>query len=334
MQVQRQALHTAFGRAFASGTPVQRQGGIPAGTHVVVNDGGPAWYGQVISVDDTAGTYAVRVGGTDEPPVHVPQAQVDYHATVAAVAPVRVAMERWVDGLPAINLPGDMAAFGGTSALAALVVAAQGQMADGADVAEHTLAMFEYMDRHAAAIGGRILADFLLLDIGQAAKRRAYLESMSGCMTRKIQKGLWIGDDDKGMIAVDALDPVGYFSQGKVNLLAKAGQAQAANKTLESLLENLSLNLEPKSYGRRQESAAAVDINSLVTAGLAAPQAGVPVAHNQAGYVYWQEDYSGQVAANALVPGTSYALSFNGTQNLTVTIATNTATHVTFSHVA
>lgn len=312
---------------------MQRQAGIPAGTHVAVNDGGPVWYGQINSVDDTAGTYEVRVGGMDKM-VQVPQAQVDYHEVVEAVSPVRVGMERWVDTLPVLNPAGDMAAFGGAG-VRAQIVTAQGQMTNDAAVAEHTIAMFQYMNQHAAAIGGRINADFLLIPVNESVKRKSYLESMSACMTRKIQRGLWIGGDDKGMIAVDALDPVAYFREGRAQLILKATQALAANKTLVSLLENHSNNMSAKSYGRRQESMGVLNIAGLTGAGIdmTLPVVNTPVPHDRAGFVYYLEDYSAQVAANALVVNNSYVLYINNAVTVSVTVGANGPNSVTFSHV-
>jgi hypothetical protein len=314
---------------------VQRQRGIPTGTHVVVNDGGPLWYGQISTVDDAADTYDVRVGGTEDRIVRVPQVQVDYHEMVEAAVPVRVGMERWVNTLPPISLAGDMVAFAQHGQLAQSIVTAQGQMAQEQAVAQHTIAMFEYMDRHATAIGQRILADFVTITVDRSMPRKAYLESLSSCLSRKILRGLWIGDDDKGLIQVDALDPITYFRRGKALLLAKAGQALAANKTLVSLLENLSHNLDAKSYGRRQESTGLIAIGALGAGGvnLAPPQPNVPVPHNKAGYVYYLSDYMTQVAANALVANNSYVLYINNSVTCSVTVLVNNPNAVTFSQV-
>lgn len=55
---------------------VQRVKGIQPDTHVAVNDGGPTWYGQVVSVDGD--NYTIRVGGMEtETTVH--ERQVDFH---------------------------------------------------------------------------------------------------------------------------------------------------------------------------------------------------------------------------------------------------------------
>ena len=322
------------GQGIQQKTPsatVQRRTGISLGTHVSVNDGGPVWYGRITSIDDQAGTYDVRVGSTGEV-VKVPQAQADYHETVGAVAAVRVSMEKFVDQLPAISLAGDSAAFGTTNGTAAQLVAAVANMAVDADVAQHTLAMFQYMDQHAAAIGGKIQTDFQT--VAELDKRDAYLQNMSDCMTRKILKGLWIGGEDRGMIAAGALDPVGYFGEGKAKLLSKAGLAVAANKTLESLLENLSDNLEPKSYGRRQESAGNLSISALSGApvNLGMPPTDTPIAHNHPGYIYYTTGFA-PVAVDAMEVGKVYVLNINHAITFEVTISANTGNTVTFSKV-
>jgi hypothetical protein len=61
---------------------VQRVKGIRPDTHVEVNDGGPTWYGQVVSVDGD--NYTIRVGGMEtETTVH--ERHVDFHPVHRAI---------------------------------------------------------------------------------------------------------------------------------------------------------------------------------------------------------------------------------------------------------
>lgn len=316
-----------------SSTPlIQRQAGIPKDTHVQVNDGSSIWYGQITNIDDDNDTYTVRVGGTTDREVVVPQTQVDYHDVVEAMSPQQVAMQRWVATLPVIDIPGDMGALGG-DVLGAQIVTAQGQMTQDQDTAAHTIAMFEYMDRNANGIGNRILTDFAEIPIDQVSKRNKYLQALSSAMHRKIGRTLWMGDEDRGMIALGLTNPTIYFGKGKRLLLSKAQDALNADKTLVALLENHSHNLEAKSYGRRQESMCVLAIDALPGRAADPPQVGVPVPHDQAGYAYVADDYITPVAANALQPDTDYILTINNGVRFLVTVQANQADSVIFSAV-
>jgi hypothetical protein len=316
-----------------TGAPIQRKAGIPVQTDVVVNDGGPVWYGMILAVHDEAGTYEIRVGGSERT-VTVPQGQVDYHPVVEAVASERVAMERFVATLPALDLAGDVKAFGASGDPAPEIVAAQARMKEDADVAAHTIAMFAYMDRHAEAIGNVIKKDFQTISANQAKQRNAYLMSLSSCLDKKIGRGLWIGDDDRGMVAVDALDATTYFRQGKLALLAKARAAKSASKPLESLLESHSRNLEAKSYGRRVESMEHLDVSQLAVLGVetAKPVTGKAYPYDQAGYEYFDDSYT-EVPPALLKPGEEYTLRINKEASYAVTIEKNTNGTVSFSKV-
>lgn len=240
------------------------------------------------------------------------------------------AMRNYVNTLPVINKPGDMAALQGANA--ALIIAAQGQMQNNADTAEHTIAMFQYMSRHAAGLDARITQDFLTLP--DNAKDH-YLQELSTSMHAKIERGLWIGGEDRGDIILGVTTAANYFDLGRTNLINQSAAALAGNHSLVDMLEDLSNNLDAKSYGRRQESMGLLNVGNLpvVGGGAAPPVANVPVPHNQAGYVYYAMDYITVVAANALVAGTDYVLRINGAPGIDVTVGVQGVNDVTFSSV-
>lgn len=240
------------------------------------------------------------------------------------------AMRNYVNTLPVINKPGDMAALQGANA--ALIIAAQGQMLNNADTAEHTIAMFQYMSQHAAGLDAQITQDFLTLP--DNAKDN-YLQELSTSMHAKIERGLWIGGEDRGDIILGVTTAANYFDLGRTNLINQSALALAGNHSLVDMLEDLSNNLEAKSYGRRQESMGLLNVGNLpvVGGGAAPPVANVPVPHNQAGYVYYAMDYITIVAANNLVVGTDYVLRINGAPGIDVTVGAQGVNDVTFSDV-
>lgn len=240
------------------------------------------------------------------------------------------AMRNYVNTLPVINKPGDMAALQGANA--ALIIAAQGQMQNNADTAEHTIAMFQYMSQHAAGLDARITQDFLTLP--DNAKDN-YLQELSTSMHAKIERGLWIGGEDRGDIILGVNTAANYFDLGRTNLINQSALALAGNHSLVDMLEDLSNNLDAKSYGRRQESMGLLNVGNLpvVGGGAAPPVANVPVPHNQAGYVYYAMDYMTIVAANNLLVGTDYVLRINGAPGIDVTVGAQGVNDVTFSNV-
>ncbi len=240
------------------------------------------------------------------------------------------AIRNYVNTLPVINKPGDMAALQGANA--ALIIAAQGQMQNNADTAEHTIAMFQYMSQHAAGLDAQITQDFLTLPFAQKDR---YLQEMSTSMEAKIERGLWIGQADRGAIILGMTTAANYFDLGRTNLINQSALTLAGNHSLVDMLEDLSHNLDAKSYGRRQESMGLLNVGNLpvVGGGVAPPVANVPVPHNQAGYVYYAMDYITIVAANALVAGTDYVLRINGAPGIDVTVGVQGVNDVTFSSV-
>ena len=73
-------------------------------------------------------------------------------------------------------------------------------------------------------------------------------------------------------------------------------------------------------------------IRGWVRAVISARVANTPVACNDARCKYFDENYA-EVAGNALAPGETYSLYFNGTENLEVVVHTNDGVHVVFSSV-
>jgi len=237
-----------------------------------------------------------------------------------------------VSAIPAMDIAGEIAAFGSGGALNAAIVNAQKEMVAEQGVAGHTIAMFQYMATKAGALAQIIDGAFQRIPEEQ---RDPYLKALSGEMSAKLgDRGLWVGGDDRGMICVGALDAGEFFRKGKALLLEKGGAAQAQQRSLKDLLVEHSRNMDAKSYGRRVESMELIDVGALPVRGTgsAKPTAGAPIACNDPRCKYFDEDYA-EVAGAELEAGKEYSLYFNGSENLEVTVQSNDGTHVVFSSV-
>lgn len=237
-----------------------------------------------------------------------------------------------VSAIPAMDMAGEIAAFGSGGPLNAAIVNAQKEMVAEKSVAGHTIAMFQYMASKAGALAQIIDGAFQRIPEEQ---RDPYLKALSGEMSAKLgDRGLWVGGDDRGMICVGALDAGEYFQKGKALLLEKGGQAQAQQRTLKDLLVEHSRNMDAKSYGRRVESMELIDVGALPVHGAASarPQKDTPLACNDARCKYFDDSYM-EVAGTELEVDETYSLYFNSSENLSVTVKSNDGTHVVFSSV-
>jgi Domain of unknown function (DUF4157) len=238
-----------------------------------------------------------------------------------------------VSAFPAMNIGSELTSFRGEGPLQSAIVDAQQQMASDKAVAGLTIAMFHYMDAKAAALAALIHGAFDRIPFEQ---RDAYLQTLSAKMSPKLgDRGLWVGDDDRGMICVGARDAATFFKEGKALLLQKGGEVHTQQKSLGDLLANHSSNMDAKSYGRRAESMALIDVGSLPSHGAAAakPKPNTPFACDDPRCKYYNADYD-EVAGSALQAGKEYSLYFNGSENLEVTVQSNDGVHVVFSKIA
>ncbi|MBA3531168.1 MAG: hypothetical protein H0T73_04515 [Ardenticatenales bacterium] len=313
---------------------IQRLTGIPTGTQVQVNDGGPAWYGAIKSVSGS--NYEVRVGGTNDTSEvirTVPATQVDFHPTVKLMNPELV-MQTAIEAIDSLDIQGEVGAFGGIGGLAGQIVQAHTQIGGNQGTAAHTIAMFNYMDRKAALLGSRVDEALEAIPFDKQEERQAFLVKMSGWITAKLgDRGLWAGED-RSMIGVGAMAASDWFRRGKALLLQKGQDAQNAGKTLEGLLSSHSHGLDAKSYGRRVYSLEEFNVASLPSAvPVAAPQVNVPTPHATPGYVYYGSDYQTVLQPGALTVGQTCFLRVNNASFYEVQIGTNAGGFLTFSGV-
>ncbi|NEO41063.1 MAG: DUF4157 domain-containing protein [Moorea sp. SIOASIH] len=284
---------------------------------------------------DIMGAQALNFSVSTETPLETPVSSVNQ--PIQLISNEQTAMEAWArENLPHIKPIDEMDDFRSVSNVANQLVDAVNTIKDKSlsKTAAHTITMFQYMYENAASIGQRIGNDFTTLT--DAAERNNYLIGLASVLNSedKINRGLWIGSDDREMIAVDVLKPVTYFQKGRNDLITKAQETLDAGRTLEALLEDHSYNMDAKSYGRRVEALEEIDVNELklTVEEVNLPQVGQVYPHDQPGYVYYDDGYNA-VQSQDLVQNQEYVLYIHNTKVFTVNVETNTGAGVKFSSV-
>src|SRR6185312_2441005 len=152
-----------------------------------------------------------------------------------------------VQSLPVIEEAKEVKDFRGGGELQEGIFQAQAKLKEEAGkTVRQTIAMFNYMDKYADNLGKPIDTAMQAIPL---EKRVSYLEEVNKLMEAKLNRPLW-GGEDRESIALQVLSAPAWFRQGKADLLAKSGPALKQGK-LESFLSIYTVNLDPKSYGRR-----------------------------------------------------------------------------------
>lgn len=178
--------------------------------------------------------------------------------------------------LPAFDLEGYAKDYEKRGATESAVVAVIPHIGES-ETAKTSVALFQYVDQNAKLLAEIIADGFQKVDADQALDRgrvlldakkddlairdakfyhkNALLVELGNAINSKVGKGLWSGIDRDDIIFGDSSEQ--YFKQGIVKLKEKASEAIAFDekaqnaKTLKKLLNDWSIGLEAKAYGRR-----------------------------------------------------------------------------------
>jgi hypothetical protein len=164
-----------------------------------------------------------------------------------------------INALPQFNVQTEVNSYGqGPGAQQAIVQASAEQGTTRASIA-----IFHYLDQHAATIDQVMTHCFLALGVDDIAAKSSVLGTIGGLIQEKTDRNLFAGADDRTNIILGMTTMTAFLRNGKALLGQKAPLVRPF--ALAAFLRKWSLGLEVKSYSRRVESLELADTNVVMS---------------------------------------------------------------------